>query len=439
MARTKQTARISAAAVSTPEPSLKMNSSGGGVFSETLQSITTTKLIELSKKRSRFEEQKDQLLSSAQMETDQRTRLSLLVDGVRRFRTESFQVHLSSKLKQMEVFLEQARYDPSVSPKLMQDWEEFLRTQLNMQSSKYQYATLYGDLVTEWLSEEKNEKPIKADVKDQEDGGSGESESAIQEKDDQRTTWEEYVFTSFESDQEAIEQYLHSIFGKNTNNRAFRALEELRQSVHLFETGFESFSSHTLKWTISGLLSSDLLTDEKRAVLKDFASNEVILTEIADVLNMRLADLQTWGWDGNVSIDQRRHVNGRYKIYMHEDLLQAIFLQFIGVKWSVLFKRVFRQFVKFDGAWTSLRKPISKAEKRRRQYYVGYEKKRETVQSERQLLYHSNYFLTSLLGSEYQLVENVDGEEEAEMPLAKRKRVSTGGKAPRTYVLRRAI
>lgn len=82
----------------------------------------------------------------------------------------------------------------------------------------------------------------------------------------------------------------------------------------------------------------------------------MILAEVADVLNMRIAALDVWEWDSDgLPVEQRRHVTGKYHIYIEEDLLQAIFLQFIGVKWSVFFKKAFIEFSEYDGAWKSLR------------------------------------------------------------------------------------
>ena len=46
----------------------------------------------------------------------------------------------------------------------------------------------------------------------------------------------------------------------------------------------EQFNPDVLQWVIRGLIASDLLTDEKRAVLKDFNNSRVILSEVADVL-----------------------------------------------------------------------------------------------------------------------------------------------------------
>lgn len=140
------------------------------VFSGTLQSITNTKLTELSKKRTLFEQHKSSLLLATGAEQDQKERLRLLVDGVK----QSFAVKTAPRkrgdrrggpgrivsgstnepkleilLKNLERFLDQARYDPSVSPKLLQNWENSLMKRLNVQSLKYEYATLYGELVTE--------------------------------------------------------------------------------------------------------------------------------------------------------------------------------------------------------------------------------------------------------------------------------------------------
>ena len=397
--------------------------SSGGVFSDTLQSITTTKLRELAHKRALFEELKASLLLDVRLNMDQKARVRRLIEGVkqcfsvrsdRRGRTIIGSItdnQLEVKLKNLERFLQQAQYDPSISSKLLQDWELSLMRRLNVQTLKYQYATLYGELVTEWLSAKQVTPALPDNV-------SKESEvfeqAARKEKLEQRIQWENYVFRPFETDQKVIERYLLYLFGKEVNEQAFKALEALRASVEAFEASLAApsqFNNTTLKWAIEGLLGSDLLTDEKRAVLKDFNSNTVILSEVADVLNMRMTALQNWDWEGDIAIDQRRHLNGKYRVYMHEDVLQAIFLQFIGVKWSIFFKRAFRTFVKSDGAWTPLRNPIPKQDRKRREYFLGPQAHKPSVQSKREELYMANYFMFKLLDFETQDVSVDDGDE----------------------------
>jgi len=403
-------------------------SSSGGVFSQTLQSITDTKLAELSKKRNYFEDQKTALLKEVHAETDQRQRLRLLLNGVK----ESFQAqaksakrkrddHLGAKssritgtgnprlevlLNNLQKFLDQARYDPSISPKLLQDWEQSLTKELDIQSLKYQYATLYGQLVTEWLSTEKAAKPSdEKDVEQMEDF----EKVDWKEKDEARASWEEVVFQPYEVDPMAVGSYLNELFGKNgTEKKVLGALDKLREEVEAFEitlTSPRQFNNSVLRWTINGLLSSDLLDDEKRAVLKDFLGNPIILVEVADVLNMRMASINTWSWEDHVPLEMRRKVNGDSQIYMHEDLLQAIFLQFIGVKWSVFLKSAFKRFSDIPGAWTSNSAEVPENDIKSREYFLGSlgTTRGPSVQSERQKLYKSRYFMAQLMNEEQQV------------------------------------
>ena len=259
-------------------------------------------------------------------------------------------------VKNLERFLAQAQYDPSVSPKLLHDWEASLMQQLNIQSLKYQYATLYGELVTEWLTSEQGSS--QADDASQKSEDFQHVRRETQARDEYRANWERLVFEEFETDQEAIGAYLQDLFG-NSRSKKFQALTTLRKSVETFETNLSNpgqFNEEVLRWTINGLLASGLLSNEKNEALKDFLGSSVILVEVADVLNMRMATIDTWEWAvEGLPVEQRRHLNGKHRIYIEEDLLQAIFLQFIGVKWSVFFKDVFFDFSCSEGAWASLR------------------------------------------------------------------------------------
>src|SRR2546421_1704737 len=136
----------------------------GSVFSETFQTITTAKLEELAKKRAIFEEQKARALNAAELEAEELKKLHILLDGVktcfsvktatrkgkrgqgdtRRIISGSIKDRrLEVMLRNLERFLDQARYDPSISANLTQNWKDSLRRKLDAQSLKYQYASLY--------------------------------------------------------------------------------------------------------------------------------------------------------------------------------------------------------------------------------------------------------------------------------------------------------
>lgn len=184
-----------------------------------------------------------------------------------------------------------------------------------------------------------------------------------------RAEWERAVFKPFQTDEQMIFQYFFTLFGSKEPSRA---LAQLKKTVNAFENELaapDQFNTSVLHWTINGLLSSDLLADDKRAVLKDFQANPTILAEVADVFNMRMAALDTWSWGDSVPIEQRKKLNGTYGVYMHEDLLQAVFLQHIGVKWSVFLKGAFQTYAA-STAWLPSRIEIPAIDKKRREYLV---------------------------------------------------------------------
>jgi hypothetical protein len=302
------------------------------VFSETLRSITTTKLGELSKKRTAYETQKNTLLAKTSIEIDNLHRVKILLDGVKKcfaIKTaprkrgdrhggpgqivpgSSKDPQLEVLLKNLESFLDQARFDLSISTKQILDWEQSLISKLDIRSRKYQYAELYGALVTEWLRADK-ENTLDSDSETFEDF----EKINRAEKDESRANWETTVFEPHDTDPVAISEYLLVLFGEHAEDRQpFKGLQALWRSVKAFELSLstpDQFNDHVLKWTINGLLASGLLSDEKRAVLKDFLASQMILTEIADVLNMRISDISTWSWEDEVPIEQRRHVTGAY-------------------------------------------------------------------------------------------------------------------------------
>ncbi|KAH7251540.1 hypothetical protein BKA59DRAFT_472207 [Fusarium tricinctum] len=399
----------------------------GSVFSETLQEITNTKLQELSKRRSRFEKAKSSILSSIDKEKDAVKRLITLSNGVK----DCFAIkldkdnkvilgrtkfkHLEVELKNLDRFLDQAKTDPSVSSKMLAAWEESLTRQLDMQALQYQYAWLYGELVTEWLAGDKQKDP-EADV----EMGEAFEDVGEQAKLQSKIDWENTVFEPASVDTVAIKRYLDALFGTGQKDKRIitNSIQRLRNSISSHEGRIstpDQFTVASLKWIIPGLHSSDLLSNEKREVLKDFESNDMILKEIADVLNMRINALNSWTWNSEspVDVSMQRKISGIYNIHMHEDLLQAIFLQYIGVKWSVVLKQAFKAF-RDSGAWKSAGQDIPLEDKRRLGYYLGLHETSPSLQTERAKVNEERYFMAQLMNYEHEVTGAADGEEEAE-------------------------
>ncbi|KAH6701142.1 hypothetical protein EV126DRAFT_328017, partial [Verticillium dahliae] len=223
--------------------------SSGSVFSETLQEITKTKLEELSKRRNNFETSKAAVLAYLGEETDKVARIRALSSGVKRCLGVAVdknggvvlragkQGPLEIELKNLDRFLEQARHDPSVSAKMLDAWEASLLGHLGTQSLKFQYADLYGQLVTEWLSGDRKQASKKADA-DVEMGDDFEHVGSAA-KLQARAEWEKTVFEPANVDVKALKRHLATLFGAGGDPEKEKlrdALEKLRSDVAVFET-----------------------------------------------------------------------------------------------------------------------------------------------------------------------------------------------------------
>ena len=292
--------------------------SSGSVYSQTLRDITNTKLDELSKVRASFETQRKELDIVGKSDHDGvekleklaqilKTWYSISTSGGQDIRGGSSNSRLEIDLKNLNRFLAQARYDPSVSVKILEQWQRTLLRHADIQSTKFDYASLYGQLTTEWLSNKQASKSETGggdvDMEDFEHVSGG-------TKLEYRTKWEESVFEPKLVDKNAINTFLHNLFESTPGDskHLLNALKEVRRRVEEFERGLaseQSFNQSSLHWTIEGLLASDLLDNEKRDAIRDFLHNPTILAEIADVLNMRMAALQDWTWGDEVLLGKR--------------------------------------------------------------------------------------------------------------------------------------
>lgn len=360
------------------------------VLCHTLSAITSIKLEEISNQRSAFEQGKADLLQAVSDQPKQSEKLRIFLD---RIESLAFMGKLkdnkSISLCNLRKFLQQAQHDPSVSENLLKVWQEQLAKELDIHSLKYEYASLYGRLVNECLS-------ASEDTEKSDDGYQSVGRKEMHE---QRQTWEDYVFKPLETDSTAIDLYLTRLFTSTADIK--KAWRQLQIQTEIFEKEMDNqthFNADSLTWVINGLLRSDLLTDEKCAILKDFRSNRVVLAEVADVLNMRMSSLGKWKWDTEgIPVEQRRQLNGRYRFYHDEDLLQSILLRYIGVKWSVFFKGALTNFKNASNVWASSSPQVPKEDRHKREYYLGQGHDRiGNVEATREHHFDSDIFLEQL-------------------------------------------
>ncbi|KAF1984096.1 hypothetical protein K402DRAFT_396031 [Aulographum hederae CBS 113979] len=334
------------------------------VVSQTLQAINATKVKELEKQTKIFQEHKVKILEAADKAPDCLSRLEILLSGIDwlgdyseqgneklRLDTQTFRYN-AFRVEHFRQYLEQARYDPSISPELLESFEKIIRDCYTQQDRRFDFANLYSKLLAEWSDQSAG--PI-AEISDTDSlDGSFElvERDRLQKLRDKFTS---VAFTPRLTDEVEIDNYMQSLFA---DDLAAASLWDVRSTVRLFGKHMwnmvSPFHERELEWCISGLLANDLLNDQQKRTLEEFRTNDVASKEIIDVLNIRCADLENWSWDApnGMYYEPRRQLNGKYRIMMdHEDLIQAIFLHYIAVRWCVMFKDTFRSLVDNSRFW----------------------------------------------------------------------------------------
>ena len=360
-------------------------------LTQSMYHITTTKLNALSKQQQSYETIKQLILDAAASQSTQVGKVEILLDA--------FEVHdidTPANISKINVrqYLEQSRHDPSVPSTLLREWQTAFEQALDVPSRKYEHASLFGRLVMEWLGSA-GESPLSDTPSSSQDHF---EHVGRKEMYDQRREWESIVFTEGStSSPAAIETYLTGIFGSTSRAKRMvkEPLDSLREGMRSFRLG--NFDTSALQVCMTGMLETDLLSEEKRKALADFRNNSTILQEMADVLNMQVDALDSWSWGEAIPVNVRRALNGKYRVFMDEEILQALLLHFIGMKWATHFRTVFDTFFR-SGAWKqSCDNLLDGQARRNRQRFLGQEDGCErSVRNARREKYQSDYFLSQL-------------------------------------------
>jgi hypothetical protein len=390
-------------------------------LSQTLGGITHTKISELGKQRTIYEARKDKILGQANEENDRGVRINLLLEGVQNLNPEAFK---SPAVKNIKHWLSQSKYDVSVPNEFMQSHEELLRSHLEVPSRKLALGHLYAQLITEWMDSSVSGRPA-----------SEEESFEVLDRQKERLQqlcdkFERVVFEPLETDEVEIDLYLNELFQGEKDEESAKSLKDLRETMgdscrQIFGEN-APFDSTTLKWCINGLLAEDLLSDQKQTILRDFLEKPVVLGEIADVLNMRFSNIDSWEWDSGehgsksdntrrnsrymaamemansdalVPVLPRQQLNGKYRIWMDEDVLQAILIHYIGIRCCVDLKKALSSFIssgKSIWKWHAGPQP-SRDEMHRRRYYMSSGAiTSSNVNTERKGQYQSTFFMSQL-------------------------------------------
>ena len=375
----------------------------------TLKSVTATKIVELKKQRRVFEDSKSAIGHEVKRRKLDLEKTQSLVDGTSRLEgirilsendsdedyVDHSRSHKAKELRNARRLLQQASVDHAFPSLTVEKIYRDITEDLNHQSVQHQHAQFFSELVTQWIS-----NPDDA-TKTTDLGESSDFENVgRKEMHDQRAEWEKLVFSRNEIDLNALNTYLEKLF--ISDKTVTKAHDDFRRAVTSFCYSFkqeELFDTDSLKIALKGLVASDLLSEDKKAILKTFSSNKEVLKEVADVLNMRFDSLETWDWtieNGAINLEQRRQLNGKYRVFMDEDVLDGLMVHEIGMRWATQLKSQFTAFFN-TYAWQRSTNTIPLADRERREWFLGADNgESQSVPAQRRFNYAKDYFMTQL-------------------------------------------
>lgn len=246
----------------------------------------------------------------------------------------------SLNIDNLGIWLARVRIDPNFDKNVVKDWISILETYIKRGELKLEFAKLCARLYTDWL-ESGDAITVRSDVAGPLPRDTPESDATSggrEEMHEQLKRLRSIIFEPTNIDTDALEVYLADLF---SSKAASTVLEEMRTGMVTFGKGLQDWTitAQEMRWTVESLLASDLMLPDKRAALREFTDNDTVLEEVANVVNMRLRALGSWKWPEPIMVDMRRYLNGKYRAFTDPDILDALFLQWVGVMWGMKFKQ----------------------------------------------------------------------------------------------------
>ncbi|KAJ3565396.1 hypothetical protein NP233_g7655 [Leucocoprinus birnbaumii] len=319
-------------------------------YGRTLGFVTNAKLDELEKQREAYKEfssvLEDANEPSLSMDDEGHAlvdRLGILYRSVLEHLApdEPRLINGTVNVDDLCIWLARVRTDPNFDKKVVKEWIAALESHIKQGERKLEFAKLCGRLYTDWL-ESRDSVTVRSDVSGplpQQDTAKGDTkQEGREEMHEQVARLRSIIFQPTNMDTEALEAYLASVF---SSKAAQAILDDMRVGMAKFGSALRdrTITANDMRWTVESLLASDLMSPDKRAALREFTDNQTVLEELSNVINMRLRAFGSWKWPNEaITVDMRRYLHGKYRAFTDPDILDALFLQWVGIMWGMKFK-----------------------------------------------------------------------------------------------------
>ena len=188
---------------------------------------------------------------------------------------------------------------PDLPQSSLPNWIAQAKEQFAHKGTRFEFAKLFSNLVFDRvrsMPQGAASTPVAGlDAMEAEASGQDGFDKVSRKETLQQEKLESIIFEAKEIDVPALEEYLQDLF---SSKDAKEALSTMRSRIRYFANSLRSkdIEADDVKQVISSVLQTDVLSDKKQTLLKQFEKNPVVVQELASVLTMQLASIQTWSW-----------------------------------------------------------------------------------------------------------------------------------------------
>ncbi|KAG0172087.1 hypothetical protein DFQ28_008514 [Apophysomyces sp. BC1034] len=291
--------------------------SSSPAYNNIVYEISNLKISELQEQKGKLDPYYEDVLQRAKAVSGTLEEVRILWKGIERAPVKQ---DTNIVLDDVREFLDIADY-AMVSPDHVNHWAEVLREQIEFLKRKRAYACVYAEILKqELLDDGLDVKPAKTSEKPSDEDLTMKERINVKE-------FETFMDDLFKAETHEMEEELAS------------ARKKMREFCRSFRK--ECITPDEVTACAQGLMRSEFFTPTEAGSLSVFKNNQSLSEDTATLLTKKMKDIDNWAWpEDGVQMTVRRGIAGKYRYFAKYGIVEALFLQYIGVRFAVQMKEI---------------------------------------------------------------------------------------------------
>ncbi|KXS15572.1 hypothetical protein M427DRAFT_155281 [Gonapodya prolifera JEL478] len=302
-----------------------------------IRAVAAIKLQELQRQRERLNKHYDEAIAEAEKQTTLPKKLFALYTGIK---TATFaETPLHPGIANLDNLVDRATWDPTVTEGVLTGWIEKMKEEITRGRKRAEFAWLFGKILTEWFSVNSDDESARENPEDEDEEFEDLAPNPERDAFVERLTRLAVPVAEGEYDLSVVDD----IFADFETG----VLEELQDAIQTYaKAGITSkLRTPEVRAAISSILRDNLVDHRGRGALKDILASDALCNEYCGCVAIVMDNIEEWNWPGSgegekgMTMRVRRNRSFKWRPFVDEDVLTAIVLQVIGVRWSVTLRK----------------------------------------------------------------------------------------------------